>query len=109
MIDLKQYGYIEDEAPPKGLIPGRITELQREQYTVITEQGEVTAVLKGAFYHSCGNSGGFSVRWRFCICYNTTKTALRASPHCCLAARNFLALTIRDMQQGMSKPYWSKS
>ncbi|GIN72143.1 ribosome small subunit-dependent GTPase [Bacillus sp. J14TS2] len=52
MIDLKQYGYIEDETPPLGLIPGRVTELQREQYTVITEQGEVTAVLKGSFYHT---------------------------------------------------------
>lgn len=48
MIDLKQYGYIEDETPPIGLIPGRVMELQREQYTVITEQGEVTAVLKGS-------------------------------------------------------------
>lgn len=54
MIDLKQYGYIEAETPPKGLIPGRVTELQREQYTVITEQGEVTAVLKGSFYHTVG-------------------------------------------------------
>jgi ribosome biogenesis GTPase / thiamine phosphate phosphatase len=52
MIDLKQYGYIEAEMPPVGLIPGRVTELQREQYTVITEQGEVTAILKGAFYHT---------------------------------------------------------
>ena len=51
MIDMKQYGYIETEAPPAGLIPGRITELQREQYTVITGQGEVTASLKGSFYH----------------------------------------------------------
>lgn len=52
MIDLKQYGYSETEKPPIGLIPGRVTELQREQYTVITEHGEVTAVLKGSFYHS---------------------------------------------------------
>ncbi|TVX93297.1 ribosome small subunit-dependent GTPase A [Paenibacillus agilis] len=52
MIDLKQYGYIEAEATPIGFIAGRITELQRNQYTVITEQGEVTAVLKGAFYHT---------------------------------------------------------
>ena len=51
MIDLKQYGYTETEAPPAGLVPGRITELQREQYTVITERGEVAAVLKGSFYH----------------------------------------------------------
>jgi ribosome biogenesis GTPase / thiamine phosphate phosphatase len=35
-----------------GLIPGRVTELQREQYTVITGHGEVTAILKGAFYHT---------------------------------------------------------
>ena len=51
MIDLKQYGYIETEPPPEGLISGRVTELQREQYTVITEYGEVTAVLKGSFYY----------------------------------------------------------
>ena len=59
MIDLKQYGYIEAETPPVGLIPGRVTELQREQYTVITEQGEVTAVLKGAFYHTAVNREDF--------------------------------------------------
>jgi len=52
MIDLKQYGYIEFETPPIGLISGRVTELQRDQYTVITEQGEVTAVVKGTFYHT---------------------------------------------------------
>lgn len=52
MINLKQYGYIETEKPPTGLLPGRVMELQREQYTVITEHGEVTAVLKGSFYHS---------------------------------------------------------
>lgn len=44
MINLKQYGYIEAETPPIGLIPERVMELQQEQYTVITEQGEVTAV-----------------------------------------------------------------
>lgn len=59
MIDLKQYGYIEVEAPPVPLMPGRVTELQREQYTVITERGEVTAVLKGSFYHSAGTREDF--------------------------------------------------
>jgi len=59
LIDLKQYGYIEAETPPIGLIPGRVTELQREQYTVITEQGEVRAVLKGAFYHTAVNREDF--------------------------------------------------
>ena len=52
MTDLKPYGYIEAEPPPDGLRPGRVVELRREQYTVVTEFGEVTAGLKGAFYHS---------------------------------------------------------
>jgi len=51
MIDIKQYGYTEVEIPPDGLMPGRVTELQRELFTVITEYGEVTAELKGSFYH----------------------------------------------------------
>ncbi|MDI2588686.1 ribosome small subunit-dependent GTPase A [Psychrobacillus sp. NEAU-3TGS] len=59
MIDLKQYGYIETETPPAGLIPGRVTELQREQCTVITEQGEVSAVLKGTFYHTAVTRNDF--------------------------------------------------
>ncbi|WP_058302819.1 ribosome small subunit-dependent GTPase A [Gorillibacterium timonense] len=52
MIDLKTYGYKEIKAIPDGLWPGRVTELQRDRFTVISERGEVTAVLKGAFYHS---------------------------------------------------------
>lgn len=52
MIDLKNYGYTEIEAIQDGLTPGRVTELRRERYTVMTGRGEVTAVLKGAFYHS---------------------------------------------------------
>ena len=51
MIDLKTYGYRETQTPPDGLTPGRVTELRREQYTVITEYGEATAKLKGKFYH----------------------------------------------------------
>ena len=52
MTDLRQYGYIEKDEPSEGLIPGRVTEIQREQYTVITEYGEVSAALKGSFCHS---------------------------------------------------------
>ena len=52
MIDLKQYGYIESKPPPDGLLPGRITEQRGAHYIVITEHGETTAVLKGAFYHN---------------------------------------------------------
>ena len=49
MIDLKQYGYTETESPPEGLKVGRITEVQRNHYTIITEFGEVSAMLKGSF------------------------------------------------------------
>ncbi|MCL2285525.1 MAG: ribosome small subunit-dependent GTPase A [Firmicutes bacterium] len=52
IVNLKDYGYTETTPPTAGLIPGRITELQRERYTVITERGEVTAMLKGSFYHN---------------------------------------------------------
>jgi ribosome biogenesis GTPase len=73
MIDLKQYGYIEAEAPPDGLIPGRVTELRREQYTVITENGEVTAVLKGSFYHGAEERGDFPCVGDFVLLqYNET-------------------------------------
>jgi len=51
MIDLKQYGYTETETPHDGLIPGRVIEFRRNQYTVITEHGETDAVLKGAFVY----------------------------------------------------------
>ncbi|NMO95897.1 ribosome small subunit-dependent GTPase A [Paenibacillus lemnae] len=52
MMKLETYGYTETEPPPSGLLPGRVTELRRERFTVMTECGEVTAVLKGAFYHN---------------------------------------------------------
>lgn len=59
MINMKSYGYTEIEAIPEGLFPGRVTELQRERFTVMTERGEVTAVLKGTFYHSAETRGDF--------------------------------------------------
>jgi len=42
MVDLKEYGYMEVQAPPENLLPGRVTELRRAQYTVITEQRQAT-------------------------------------------------------------------
>ena len=51
MTDLKQYGYFETEPAPAGLLAGRVTELQRELYTVMTAYGELQAVLKGTYYH----------------------------------------------------------
>ncbi|MEA3319509.1 MAG: ribosome small subunit-dependent GTPase A [Bacillota bacterium] len=52
MMDLKTYGYTEIMKIPDGLLPGRITEQRRERFTVMTERGEVSAILKGSFYHS---------------------------------------------------------
>ena len=59
MFDLKLYGYTETETPADGLIPGRIAELRREQYSVITELGEVKAVLKGAFCREARARGDY--------------------------------------------------
>jgi ribosome biogenesis GTPase len=59
MMDLKTYGYTEIEAIPYGLLPGRVTELRRERFTVVTELGEVTAVLKGTFYHNAETRADF--------------------------------------------------
>jgi len=53
MINLKDYGFT-DAVPTtnENTIPGRVTEHQREKYTCVTPQGEVTASLKGIFYHN---------------------------------------------------------
>jgi len=51
MFDLKQYGYIETEVAPNGLLPGRVTDYRGTQYTVVTERGEAAAELKGSFYY----------------------------------------------------------
>lgn len=59
MIDLKTYGYTETETPPEGMAPGRVTELRREQYTVVTKDGEVTARLRGKFYHDSDQRADF--------------------------------------------------
>ncbi|MCL2080521.1 MAG: ribosome small subunit-dependent GTPase A [Oscillospiraceae bacterium] len=50
MPDLKLYGCTETELI-EGLLPGRVTEHRGPQYTVVTEHGEVTAALKGAFVY----------------------------------------------------------
>lgn len=59
MMDLKTYGYTDIEAIPHGLLPGRVTELRRERFTVMTGRGEVTAVLKGTFYHGADTRADF--------------------------------------------------
>lgn len=80
MIHLKQYGYIETQSPPDGLIPGRVTELRREQYTVVTERGEVTATLKGSFYHNAAEREDFPCVGDFVLIkYNESGTSLIAT------------------------------
>lgn len=59
MVDLKAYGYTQLEEIPNALIPGRIIELRRERFTVMTERGEVNAVLKGKFYYDADRSVDF--------------------------------------------------
>ncbi|MCL2547126.1 MAG: ribosome small subunit-dependent GTPase A [Oscillospiraceae bacterium] len=51
MVDLKNYGYIENNQSTDGTIPGRVTEVHRAQYIIMTVHGEVSAILKGAFLH----------------------------------------------------------
>lgn len=57
---ITNYGYTEFyknqeakfEAVEKGLIPGRVIEVQREQYKIITENGESAAKLKGSLFYN---------------------------------------------------------
>lgn len=47
MMDLKTYGYTEIKEIPDGILPGRLSELRRERFTVMTERGEMSTVIKG--------------------------------------------------------------
>lgn len=107
MIDLKTYGYTEIEIP-SGLLPGRITELQRERFTVITAQGEVTAVLKGTFYHSAETREDFPCVGDFVLLLpngsgdSLIVTLLPAAP----SSRGRI---IRVMPLAIPKLFWSRS
>jgi ribosome biogenesis GTPase / thiamine phosphate phosphatase len=58
--NIKDYGYSdfyerqikELNISDKDLIPGRVIEIQKEQYKVITEYGENTAKLKGSLFYN---------------------------------------------------------
>ena len=53
MIDLKDYGYQNDEIPPDGQNPGRITAVHRERYELAGKNGILFGKLKnGIYYHS---------------------------------------------------------
>ncbi len=57
---IENYGYTEFykaqegmfDAKEKGLIPGRVIEVQREQYKIITDEGESAAKLKGSLFYN---------------------------------------------------------
>lgn len=57
---IESYGYTEFykkqedmlNAAENGLIPGRVIEVQREQYKIITDEGESTAKLKGSIFYN---------------------------------------------------------
>ena len=51
MIDLKQYGYIETETTPAGLLPARITAVHRERYELVCEDGVLYGKLKTSVYY----------------------------------------------------------
>jgi len=59
MIDLTTYGYIQDELTPDGLLPGRVIEQHGALYAVITERGEVTASVTGAYQHAVRERGDY--------------------------------------------------
>jgi len=59
MTDLKHYGYTQSHPETPGTIPGRVTEHRRDKYTVVTQHGEVTASLKGTYYHSAADRDDF--------------------------------------------------
>jgi hypothetical protein len=49
------------EASEAGCLNGRVTAQQRDQYTVATPLGELTAVLKGSFLYEADAHGEVSV------------------------------------------------
>lgn len=81
MIDLKAYGYTENkEGISEEQLPGRVTELRRERFTVITKYGEVSAVVKGSFYHSAKTRADFPCVGDFVLLhYNESGDSLISS------------------------------
>lgn len=60
MIDLSDYGYNPDTTPcPKGMLPARIVEVQREQYRAVCEHGEISALLSGAFLNTASEQSDY--------------------------------------------------
>jgi len=51
MLDLKKYGYIENELLPDGLLPARVTAVHRERYELADECGVLYGRLKTSVYY----------------------------------------------------------
>ena len=69
LVDLKDYGFRQDDfltadrygKDTKDLIPGRIIEVHRERFIIVCEHGEVSAEIKGSFYHDLEEGNLFPV------------------------------------------------
>lgn len=108
MIDLKTYGYTEIEEIPSGLLPGRITELRRERFTVITKRGELTAVLKGTFYHSMESRGDFPCVGDF-VLLRPNESGESLITALLPAAPSSRVRIIPAMPQNIPEPFWNRS
>lgn len=51
MINLTTYGYQKPQISDSGLTPARVTATHKGRYELITEFGEVTAILKSSAFH----------------------------------------------------------
>ncbi|GHU24127.1 putative ribosome biogenesis GTPase RsgA [Spirochaetia bacterium] len=87
MFNLTQYGFargttedmakFQNSADAEKLIPGRVIEMQRELYKLVSEYGEVPAKLPGAFYHGAQAREDFPAVGDFVLfSYNSTGNSL---------------------------------
>jgi len=89
-VNLKDYGFTQNDSiafqklkndkDTVNSIPGRIIEAHRDQFKVICEYGEITAEIKGSFYHNLEEGDLFPVTGDFVLIhYNNTGASLIVS------------------------------
>ena len=93
-VDLKEYGFTQadflaagnfineniNENNSREMVPGRVTEKQRELYKVICEYGETSAEIKGSFYHTLTDDDEFPAVGDFVLIkYNKGGSSLIAA------------------------------
>jgi ribosome biogenesis GTPase len=87
LSDLKDYGFTQadflaaqnilQEKKTEELIPGRVIEAHRERFKVFCEHGEISAELKGSFFHNLEEGDLFPVVGDFVLLkYNSQGTSL---------------------------------